>query len=222
MVFSQRGFHSTRSSVQSSAYNLKYMVRRVGLSFVIVPDWLLTCWLLTCWFLTLPAPLRAAQHKETSSHSFDVDPGEPRYFEMPAKEANARLHVQYQVQWPQKTRGVHVLVESEEQFQHFRKNRPHREIASLDYQKEGTLDVHLPSPGLYMVVVESAEVRLRCRVEMDLTLTTGPEPETLPVSYVPPRTRLIVVSTSLAGFALILIFSGRALWRATRHRPEYY
>jgi hypothetical protein len=179
-------------------------------------------WLFVAGQLGMVA-LRAAQHKETFNYSFDVDPGDSRYFEMPTKEANARLHVEYEVQWPQRTRGVRVMVHSAGEFEKMRQNQAHQEIASLDYQKEGKLDIHLPSPGRYVVVIANRrEARRRCRVEMDVTLTTGPEPETLPVSYASPQTRKIVITASLAGFALILVISGRALWRATRPPPDFY
>lgn len=190
-----------------------YMVRRLSGHLVIILG----------LSLIRTAALHAAQHQESFNYSFDVDPGEWRYFDMPTKESNARLRVQYEVQWPQRTRGVRVLVESEEQFERLRQNQPHQETASLPYQREGTIDVRLPSPGRYVVVIENgAETRRRCRVEMDVTLTTGPEPETLPVSYASHQTRLAVVMTSAAGFVLILVFSGRALWQATRRRPPAY
>ena len=163
-------------------------------------------------------PASAAQHKETLIYSkFDIDPGEWRYFEFPSKEKDARLRVQFEAQSHQKTSGVRVALQSEEEFRKFRENRPHREISASGYRRDGTLRANLAEPGDYVVVIDNRmEGRRKCRVEMEVTLTTGPDPETLPVEYASPRKRLIVVAASLAGFLAILALSGQALWRATR------
>ena len=172
-------------------------------------------WLLLAF---LAGPLTAAQHRETFTYSFDIDPGEARYFDVTSREADSRLKVQFEVQSPQNPPPVRVAVQSEEEFRRFREHQPHREISSSPPQKEGTLKTRLPEAGRYIVVIENRmERRRKCRVEMLVVLMTGPEPETLPVEYASPRKRLIVVTVSVACFLLILALSGKALWRAA-HR----
>ncbi|HZS51105.1 MAG TPA: hypothetical protein VFA54_09610 [Bryobacterales bacterium] len=169
------------------------------------------------WLTSFATAGAAAQHRETFNYSFDVDSGESRYFEIPTKEAGARLRVEFEVRSPQRFPGIRVAVEKQDQFERLRQHQPHQDLAFLSYRREGTLQVQLPESGRYAVVINSPpETHRRCRVEMDVTLTTGPDPETLPVSYASPRTRLIVVTASLGGFVLILLLSGRALWRAAR------
>ena len=172
------------------------------------------------WLLLVFAawPLAGAQRKETLIYSrFEIDPGEWRYFEFPSKEKDARLQVQVDLQAPKNAPGVRVAVMNEEEFRRFRAGQPHRAIASSAYRREGNLRTRLAEPGGYAVIIDNRlEGRRKSRVEMEVTLTTGPDPENLPVDYASPQKRLIVVSVSLAGFLLILVLSGRALWRATR------
>ena len=59
----------------------------------------------------------------------------------------------------------------------------------------------------------------KSRVWMEATLTTGPEPEELPVTYASPRKRRVVVAASLAGFLAIVATAGQALWQAVKRRP---
>ncbi len=166
------------------------------------------------WWLA--STLAAAQHKETFTYNFDLEPRETRYFEVTSKEKDARLRVQFEVQSPQNAAGVRVALLSAEQFQELREQRAHGEITSTAYLREGNLRTRLAEPGRYVVVIENQMERRRCRLEMEVVLTTGPEPETLPATYASPQKRLIVVSASVAGFLLILALSARALWRATR------
>ena len=172
------------------------------------------------WLLLVLAawPLPGARRKETLIYSrFEIDPGEWRYFEFPSKEKDARLQVQVDLQAPKNAPGVRVAVMSEEEFRRFRASQPHRTIASSAYRREGNLRTRIPEPGGYVVIIDNRlEGRRKSRVEMEVTLTTGPDPENLPVDYASPRKRLIVVTVSLAGFLLILVLSGRALLRATR------
>ncbi len=160
--------------------------------------------------------LAAAQHKETFTYNFDLEARETRYFEVTSKENDARLKVQFEVLSPQNAAGVRVALLSEEQFQQLREQKGHGELTSTAYLREGNLRTSLAEPGRYVVVIENAMERRRCRLEMGVVLTTGPEPETLPVTYASPQKRLIVVGASVAGFLLILTLSARALWRATR------
>ena len=172
------------------------------------------------WLLLVLAawPLPGAQRKETLIYSrFEIDPGEWRYFEFPSKENDARLQVQVDVRAPKNAPGVRVAVMNEEDFRRFRAGQPHREIASSAHRREGSLRIRLSDPAGYVVVIDNRlEGRRKSRVEMEVTLTTGPDPENLPVDYASPRKRLIVVTVSLACFLLILVLSGRALWGATR------
>ena len=168
----------------------------------------------------LAGPLFAAQRRETLIFSrFDIDPGEWRYFEFPSKERDARLQVHFEVQSPQRSSGVRVAVLSERDFRQLRDNQAHSEISSTGYRKQGDLRTRLSEPGGYAVVFDNRmEGRRKYRVEMEVNLITGPDPESLPVEYASPRKRLIIVTTSIAGFLLILALSGKALWRATRSR----
>src|SRR5262249_193089 len=153
--------------------------------------------------------LAAAQHKETFTYNFDLEPREMRYFEVTSKEKDARLKVQFEVQSSQNPAGVRVSLLSEEQFEQWRQQRPHGEITSTAYLREGNLRTRLAEPGRYAVVIENGLERRRCRLEMEVVLTTGPEPETLPATYASPQRRIIVVSASLAGFLVILVLSAR-------------
>lgn len=177
---------------------------------LLLPGWLL----LSVWAAT------AAQRRENLIYSkFDIDPGEWRYFEFPAKEKDARLQVQFEVQSPPNSSGVRVTVETAEEFRKFRATQPHREIGASAYLRESTFRTRLPDVGEYVVVIDSRmENRRKYRVEMEVTLTTGPDPESLPVEYASARKRLIVVSASVAGFLVIVLLAGRALWRATRNK----
>ncbi len=166
-------------------------------------------WLLAC-------PLAAAQHKETFTYNFDLEPRETRYFEVISKEKETRLKVQFEVQTPTNAAGVRVALLSEEQFQQLRQQKAHGESISTAYLRAGNLRTRLAEPGRYIVVIENQLERRRCRLEMLVVLTTGPEPESLPVTYASPRARLIVVIASAAGFLLILALSARALWGLTR------
>ncbi len=172
------------------------------------------CLLLLVW------PASAAQRRENLIYSkFDIDPGEWRYFEFPSKEKDARLSVQFEVQSPQSSSGVRIGVLAAEEFRRFRANQPNQALSASGYLKEGTLRTRLTQPGGYVVVIDNKmEGRRKYRVEMEVTLAYGPDPESLPVVYASPQKRLVLVSVSLAGFLLILALSGRALWRATR-RP---
>lgn len=167
----------------------------------------------------------AAQHREELTYSFDIDPGEWRYFEFPVKEKDARLEVQFEARTNHGSPGIRVAVMSQEEFQRFRGNQPHQEIGASDYRARGTLKARLAEPGQYVVVIDNREKSQRRRhVEMESVLVTGPDPETLPVEYLSPEKRAVVVMVSAAGFLLILALAGRALWRATRRRPlqPYY
>jgi hypothetical protein len=169
--------------------------------------------------VTTPAP--AARRKETLLYSrFDVDPGERRYFEFPSKVGEARLEVRFDVASPRDGPGIRATVLSATEYEKFRDRLPHEPLQATTYRRTGSLSVHLTQPGGYVVVVENQEeAKRRCRVDLEVTLTTGPDPESLPVAYASPRKRLIVVTVSLAGFAVIAGLAGRALWRATR-RPR--
>jgi len=163
----------------------------------------------------------AAQRKETLIYSrFDVDPGEWRYFEFPAKAGEARLDVRFEVLSPKNAPGVRVAVLREGEFRRFRDNQPHQQVRTTTYRREGSLRTRLEEPGGYVVLIDNRQgERRRCRVDLEVTLTTGPDPETLPVRYASPQKRLIVVAASLFGFGVITGWAGRALWRTSR-RPE--
>jgi hypothetical protein len=165
--------------------------------------------------LALVAPAQAAQHQETLIYSrFEVDPGEWRYFEFPAKEAVARLDVRFEVESSREAGGVRVRLLRDREFERFRQNQPAESLGATNYRRRGRLTAKLES-GKYVVVVEGRpEGHRRSQVELDVKLLTGPDPETLPVAYASPRRRWVVVGVSLAAFALILGWAGGALWRA--------
>ncbi|MBI3666105.1 MAG: hypothetical protein HY236_07750 [Acidobacteria bacterium] len=167
-------------------------------------------------------PAAAAHRREFLIDSqFDIDPGESLYFEIPSKQPEARLEVQFEVQGPRGSRGIRVAVLSERELQNFREKQPHHEIISTAYRQEGILRTRLGEAGGYAVIVDNRlEARRKSRVRLEAVLTTGPDPETLPVTYASPEKRLIVVSVSLAGFLIIVALSGQALWRATRRPPS--
>ena len=153
----------------------------------------------------------AAQRKDTLVWSrFDLDPGERRRFELPTKTPEARLLIRFEVLSPKDAAGVRVIVGREQEL-----GRPYQ---ATSYRKEGSLRTKLAEPGSYVVAVENRRDPRRSRVEIEVTLTSGPDPENLPVGYASPRKRLLVVSASVIGFLVILLLSGRALWRATRGR----
>ena len=178
--------------------------------------------LLGCLLAILAWPAGAAQRKESLIYSrFEIDPGEWRYFEFPSKERDTRLEVQFEVQAPKDASGVRVAVMREQEFKLFRENQPHREISSTTFRHDGTLRTRLREAGGYAVVVDNRlEGRRKSRVRLEVALTTGPDPETLPVSYASPQKRLMVVSVSLMGFLIIVALTGQALWRATRRPPS--
>jgi len=169
----------------------------------------------------IASPADAARRKESLIYSrFDVDPGEWRYFEFPAKAAEARLEVRFDVLSPKDSPGVRAVVLRQAEFESYRERRPHRDLQATAYQRTGSLRTRLSEPGGYVVVLDNArESKHRARVDLEVTLTIGPDPEALPVAYASPRRRLAVVAASVAGFLLILLVSGRALWRAARRRP---
>jgi hypothetical protein len=164
----------------------------------------------------------AARRKDSLIYSrFDVDPGEWRYFEFPSKAGEARLEVRFEVLSPKDSVGVRVRVQRQAEFDKFRENRPHQDFQATSYLRHGALRAKLAPPGDYVVVVDNRrEAKRRYRVDLEVTLTTGPDPETLPVAYASGRKRTVVVVTSIAGFLLILLVVGRALWRATRRVPD--
>jgi hypothetical protein len=168
----------------------------------------------------LAAPAAAARRDSLIFSRFDIDPGEWRYFEFPAKQKDVRLEVQFEVLWPKGSEGVRVRLLSEPEFRRFRNRQTHQEIGSTPYQRDGRWRIRLAEPALYALVIEARpQDRQKSRVQFEVTLDSGPEPENLPVKYASPRTRLIVVSVSAAGFLLIVVLWGQALLRAVRHRP---
>jgi len=169
---------------------------------------------------TLAPPAGAARRKDTLIYSrFDIDPGEWRYFEFPSKSGDARLEVRFDVLSPKESQGVRVAVQKESEFDKFRENQPHQYFQTTPYQRSGNVRARLTESGSYVVIVDNRqEAKRRARVDLAVTLTTGPDPDALPVAYASPRKRWIVVSVSLAVFAAMLLVFGRALWRATR-RP---
>jgi hypothetical protein len=174
--------------------------------------------------VALAVAASAAQRRETLIYSrFDVDPGEWRYFEFPAKEATARLEVRFEVESRREARGrgVRVRLLTDEAFGRFRENLPAEHLEGTRYRRRGGLTAKL-GPGNYVLVVENRrEGEGRSRVSLDVNLITGPDPETLPVAYASPQRRMAVVGVSLAAFTLILLWGGGALWRAARaHRPS--
>ena len=173
----------------------------------------------------LPGSLEAARRKETLIYSrFEVDPGEWRYFEFPSKVSEARLEVRFEVLSPKESPGVRVTVQKGAEFEKFREDQPHRDFRTTSYQRSGRLFTRLPETGDYVVIVDNRqEAKRRSRVDLEVSLTTGPDPETLPVTYASPHKRLIIIAASVAGFLLIVLLSGRALWRATRrrHSPQW-
>ena len=165
--------------------------------------------------LTVTAP--AAERQETLIYSrFEVDPGEWRYFEFPAKEAVARLDVRFEVDSSRDAGGVRVRLLRDREFERFRQKQPAEFLGATNYRRRGRLTAKLEA-GSYVVVVEGRpEGHRRSQVELDVKLLTGSDPETLPVSYASPRRRSVVVGISLAAFAVILAWAGGALWRAAR------
>lgn len=163
-------------------------------------------------------PAAAAQRQETVIYSrFDLDSGERRRFDFPSKEHNARLDVRFEV-LTEDAPGVRVGVLREQAPLAAAEDARRRPNA---YQRDGRWRARLPQPGGYTVYIDRREDgRRKIRVELDVTVTTGPDPETLPVAYASPRKRRIVIAVSLAGFLLIAGWSGRALWRAAQRRPE--
>jgi hypothetical protein len=173
--------------------------------------------------LALAWCLRAAQHRETFTYSFDIDPGEVRYFDVLSKQPGARLQLSFEVASPEKSSGVRVAVESEKDFGRLRGNLPHQEMMASAYRPEGALRARLPEPGRYFVVIDNQkEARRRSRVEMEVNLITGPDPETLPVGYASPQKRLVVVSVSVIAFLCVLAASGAALWRSLQRPPVHH
>ena len=167
--------------------------------------------------LALAAAVPAAQRQETLIYSrFEVDPGEWRYFEFPAKEAVARLEVRFEVESARDAGGVRVRLLRDREFERFRQNQPAESLGATNYRRRGRLTAKLEA-GSYVVVVEGRpEGHRRSQVDLDVKLLTGPDPETLPVAYASPRRRLVVVGVSLSVFAVILGWAGGALWRAAR------
>lgn len=166
-------------------------------------------------FLAWPAA--AARHRETLIYSrFDLDPGELRFFEFPSKEKDARLDVRFKVLQP-KEGAARVIVLSAKDFLSMRRNQAHRQMGATPYQQEARLRAKLAEPGEHIVMIHlRKETQRKSQVEIEVALTTGPDPASLPVQYASPRKRLIVVSVSLIGFLIIAGLSGQALWRAAR------
>ncbi len=166
-------------------------------------------------------PAGAARRESLTSSRFHLDPGEWRYFEVPVKEGNARLDVEFEVTSPKKAGGIRVRIFRDEEFQRFRSRQQHRTIGATGYDREGRWRARLADAGVYIVVVDNgAGERQKAQVRMDISLMTGPEPENLPVTYASPRKKQIVVTTSIAGFLVIVVLWGKALWRAARNRPD--
>ena len=168
----------------------------------------------------LAPPASAARRKDTLIYSrFDIDAGEWRYFEFPAKSGEARLEVRFEVLSPKESQGVRITVLKEREFDKYRENQPHQDFQTTPYQRTGSLRTKLTDPGGYVVIVDNRqETKRHARVDLEVTLSTGPDPDSLPVAYASARKRWIVVTVSLAVFAAMLLVFGRALWRATR-RP---
>ena len=164
----------------------------------------------------------AAPRRESLIYSrFDIDPGEWRYFEFPAKENLARLEVRFEVLSPQEASGVRVRIFTAAEFQQLRAQEPHRELHATEYRRQGRLRARLGDAGGYAVVIDNPRTeREKSRVELDVMLATGPDPKDLPVAYASPRKRVAVVGLSLIIFLAIVGWSGRALLRAARQRPE--
>jgi spore coat polysaccharide biosynthesis protein SpsF (cytidylyltransferase family) len=78
----------------------------------------------------------AAQHREELTYSFDIDPGEWRYFEFPVKEKDARLEVRFEVRARHDSPGIRVAVMTQEEFRRFRDNLPHHDIGASDPRAE--------------------------------------------------------------------------------------
>src|SRR5262245_38071958 len=132
--------------------------------------------------LSVAAP--AAQHKDTVIYSrFDVDPGEWRYFEFPSKDPEARLEVSFEVENGNRERAVRVRVLQDHQFARFRQNEPAEAIGASPYRRRGGLATRVLA-GNYVVLVESRQGNSApSRVQLDVSLLGGPDPETLPVAY---------------------------------------
>jgi len=165
--------------------------------------------------LALPVAASTAQRQEALIYSrFEVDPGEWRYFEFPAKDPVARLEVRFEVESSRDAGTVRVRLLRDREFEHFRQHQSSESLGATNYRRRGRLTAKL-EPGSYVVVVEGPpEGHRRAQVELDVKLLTGPDPETLPVAYASPRRRWVVVGVSLAAFALIVGWAGGALWRA--------
>ena len=175
--------------------------------------------LLAAWLMVwLAWPAQARQRREyLFSSRFDIDAGESRFFEFPSKEKGARLEVQFEAVSGRLSAGARVILLREREFRRFRAQQAYAEITSTEFAAEGSLRYRLEEPGNYALVMElPANSRRRNRVRLEVTLTTGPDPATLPASYASPRKRLVVVAASLTGFFLVLALSGRALLRAAR------
>ncbi len=176
----------------------------------------------TAAVLLLAWTASAAARRESLIYSrFDIDPGEWRYFEFPAKENAARLEVRVEVLSPEKASGVRVRILTEAEFQQLRAQKPHQEVHATGYRRQARLRTRLGEAGGYVVVIDNPHAeREKSRVELDVMLTTGPDPQDLPVAYASPRKRLVVIGLSLIIFLAIAGWSGRALLRAARQRPE--
>jgi hypothetical protein len=90
----------------------------------------------------------------------------------------------------------------------------HRSLASTGYERDGGFRLHVSQPGDYVLVIDN---RLDARAPADVHLRVALEFPGRPAARtLSPGRKLAVTALSLAGFALIVGWSGRKLLRAMR------
>lgn len=157
----------------------------------------------------------------TPTASFDrtvrVPPADVRGLELTIRNRPGTVDMRYRTQ--QRHANVRAVVMAKADQPRFRAGRTVAELASTPYANEGSLRVHLITPGDYVILLDNRpEARQEVQVQVRGQIVYDPEP--VAAWELPPQRKATVVAASLIAFCALFWWSGRKVVRAVNEKER--
>lgn len=153
--------------------------------------------------------------------SFDrtvrVPPADIRGLELTIKNRPGTIDLRYRV--AQRDARVRAVVLAKADQPRFRAGRTVAELASTPYAPEGSLKVHLVTPGDYVIILDNRpQAKQETQVQVRGQIAYDPEPVT--AWELPPQRKAAVMAASLAAFFALFWWSGRRVVSAVNEKER--
>lgn len=174
--------------------------------------------------MILPMLLLAVAPTAIIDRSVRVPPSDTRGLHFSIKNRPATLAVEYRAAG--NGPAVRLIVMAQADENRFRAGREVAEISATSFDRSGSLQSYIATPGEYVVVVDNrAERKAAAVVALKGTLVYDMAPRE--PRYLTPMVRWIVVSSSVLFFFAVAWFAGRRLQSAmfgqrSPGRPELF